>query len=71
MNINVGSLDRTLRTLVGLGLLALALTGTVAGTWQWVALGVGAIMTIVGLSGRCPVYSIFGISTCSMASSKK
>lgn len=71
MKINVGSLDRTLRTLIGLGLIALALTGTIVGTWKWVALGLGAVMSIVGLSGRCPVYSIFGISTCSLASSKK
>jgi hypothetical protein len=69
MKVNVGSLDRVVRTAVGMGLIGAALAGFATGTFKWVALGLGSITAIVGLSGTCPVYSIFGISTCSMKKS--
>jgi len=61
MTANVGTADRVVRIVVGLALIAFAIWGTV--TWHWVG-WIGLIPLITGFAGRCPVYSIFGISTC-------
>ena len=58
---NVGGLDRGLRIIVGLVLIALAATGTV-GWWGWL----GLVPLATGALGWCPPYSIFGISTCAV-----
>lgn len=59
MTRNEGTVDRVLRVIVGLVLIALALTG-VFSPWGWV----GVVPLVTGLVGVCPVYSIFGIRTC-------
>lgn len=59
MNINVGGLDRAIRIIVGLALIALTLTGTI-GAWGWI----GVLPLATGLFRTCPAYSIFGFSTC-------
>lgn len=59
MNKNVGTLDRVLRVIVGLALIALSVTGTV-GSWGWV----GIVPLITALAGWCPAYTLFGIKTC-------
>lgn len=60
MKRNVGGIDRTLRIVIGLALVALAATGTV-GWWGW--LGIAPLLT--GLVGWCPPYALLGIDTCS------
>jgi len=59
MKSNVGGIDRTVRIVVGLVLIALAVTGTV-GVWGWL----GMVPLATGLVGWCPPYAIFGINTC-------
>lgn len=59
MTQNEGGLDRSLRILVGLVLIALAFTGTV-GAWGYL----GAVPLITGLIGWCPAYTLIGIKTC-------
>lgn len=59
MKANVGGIDRTLRIVLGLVLIALAATGTV-GWWGWL----GVVPLATGALGWCPPYSIFGINTC-------
>ena len=61
MKINVGTIDRTLRIVVGLALIALAATGIV-GVWGWI----GVVPLVTGIFKFCPAYAIFGISTCPM-----
>ncbi len=61
MKLNVGSIDRGLRIVGGLALIALAATGTV-GAWGWI----GAVPLLTGLVGFCPVYPLLGINTCPM-----
>lgn len=58
---NVGSLDRGARILAGLVLLGLAATGTV-GAWGYI----GVVPLATGLLGSCPLYSLFGFSSCPM-----
>ncbi|NFV79782.1 YgaP family membrane protein [Magnetospirillum aberrantis] len=59
MTKNVGGIDRILRILVGLVLIALAVTGTV-GVWGYI----GVVPLFTALLGWCPAYSILKVNTC-------
>ncbi len=62
MLMNVGVIDRILRVIAGLALIALAL-GYVPGyetMWGWI----GIVPLVTGLLGTCPLYSLLGLSTC-------
>ena len=61
MKKNVGGIDRTLRIVLGLVLIALAATGTV-GWWGYV----GVVPLLTGLVGWCQPYSLLGWNTCSV-----
>lgn len=61
MTVNVGSLDRTIRIVVGVALIALTLAGTI-GAWGYI----GILPILTGLFRFCPAYSLFGIKTCPM-----
>lgn len=58
-------IDRTVRVVAGLGILSLAFVGPKT---PWAYLGILPILT--GASGRCPAYTLLGISTCPVASRK-
>lgn len=58
MQRNVGSFDRAIRIMAGLGIIG---AGIALGSW-WGAIGVLPLLT--GLVGYCPPYSLLGISTC-------
>jgi hypothetical protein len=63
MTVNVGTIDRILRVIAGLALIALAL-GYIPGyqsVWGWV----GIVPLLTGLLGTCPAYALFGFNTCS------
>ncbi len=55
---NVGTVDRILRIIVGLVLIALVFVGPKT-PWGWI----GVIPLVTALIGWCPAYSIFGIRT--------
>ncbi len=59
MSRNEGTIDRTLRVILGLVLLSLVFVGPQT---LWGLIGIVPLAT--GLIGNCPVYSILGISTC-------
>ena len=59
MSRNEGSIDRALRVIVGLVLLALVFVGPKT-PWGWI----GVVPMVNGLVGMCPLYSILGINTC-------
>jgi hypothetical protein len=68
MNQNVGLLDRILRLLAGIGLIAWA-SGYVPAmsevpSWGWLGVLVGAVLAVTALSGVCPAYALFGFNTC-------
>ncbi|SFQ59801.1 Protein of unknown function [Variovorax sp. OK605] len=56
---NVGAADRTLRIGVGALLILLAGMGYV-GWWGYL----GLIPLLTGAMGSCPLYSLFGFSSC-------
>lgn len=59
MKVNEGSLDRILRVVVGLALIAwAALFG--GPVWAWI----GLVPLATGAVGMCPLYSMLGINTC-------
>lgn len=59
---NEGAIDRTLRVIVGLALLAGFFMMPEA-SYRWAFL-IGIVPLATGLIGSCPLYSILGISTC-------
>jgi len=58
---NEHAVERVLRVIIGLGVLALAFVGPKT---PWGFLGLVPLAT--GLLGSCPLYTVFGFSTCSM-----
>lgn len=59
MPCNEGKIDRLLRVIVGLVLIAMVFTGPQA-VWGWV----GVVPLLTGIFGFCPAYKLFGINTC-------
>jgi len=59
MQINEGTVDRTVRVLAGLALIALSATQTI-GLWGYI----GIVPLLTGALGMCPLYSVLGINTC-------
>ncbi|NWG46156.1 MAG: DUF2892 domain-containing protein [Alphaproteobacteria bacterium] len=62
---NEGLIDRVLRTVLGLGLLALVFVGPQT-PWGWV----GLVPLVTGLAGFCPLYRVLGLRTCPMPQAK-
>jgi hypothetical protein len=62
MQKNAGTLDRLARVAIGVVLIALTLTDQI-GVWGWI----GVVPLVTGLFGYCPLYRVFGFSTCPIA----
>jgi hypothetical protein len=63
MTVNMGTLDRIARLVVGAALLAFALGYLAPGIgWNWVG-WIGVVPILTALFGNCPAYSVFGWST--------
>ncbi|HUL63531.1 MAG TPA: DUF2892 domain-containing protein [Burkholderiaceae bacterium] len=60
MKVNVGSVDRLARILVGLVLVGLAVSQTL-GPWAYI----GIVLLATGVLRSCPLYSVLGWNTCS------
>jgi len=56
---NVGSLDRVLRVVLGIVLIALVFVGPKT-PWGWI----GLIPLVTGLLRTCPLYSLIGVNSC-------
>lgn len=59
MNVNVGTVDRMVRIVIGLALIAAAATGRI-GVWGYI----GVLPLLTGLLKVCPAYSLIGMNTC-------
>jgi hypothetical protein len=64
---NEGTLDRALRIVVGLALLA-GFFAMPEAAYRWAFL-IGIVPLATGLLGSCPLYSLLGINTCPMKKS--
>ena len=58
MKANVGGIDKILRIVVGIALIAWALMG--GPVWAWI----GIVPIATGLMGWCPAYTLLGMNTC-------
>jgi len=66
MNKNIGTIDKGIRIVAGLVLLAYAIWGTSDYTWiGWF----GIVPLVTAIIGWCPPYSLLGINTCSVKKS--
>ncbi|MCW2363740.1 MULTISPECIES: DUF2892 domain-containing protein [Sphingobium] len=58
MAANIGRLDRTIRILIGLGLIALVFVGPRT-PWGWI----GLVPMLTAFVSFCPLYALIGIRT--------
>lgn len=56
---NVGTVDRVIRIVAGLALIAASLLGYI-GLWGWI----GVVVLATGLFRFCPAYLPFGLNSC-------
>ncbi len=59
---NVHPMERAARVVLGLALIAAFFVLPDAG-YRWLLL-IGIIPLVTGLAGSCPLYTVFGFSTC-------
>ncbi len=59
MECNVGTVDRTVRIVVGLVLISLVFWGPQT-NWGWI----GLVPLVTGIVGWCPAYRLMDLDTC-------
>lgn len=68
MTPNVGTIDRAGRFILGLALIFAPLVNFLgiwsSGAWGYAAMAVGAVLVATASMRICPMYRIFGISSC-------
>ena len=63
MSVNVGTLDQSVRIVVGLALFAFAFQdGLSIQGWHWIGV-IGLVLLATAFFRRCPIYQALGIST--------
>lgn len=65
MKTNVGQIDRIIRIVIGVALIAATLLGYI-GVWGWI----GVLPLASGIVGFCPGYYLCGKSTCCKTEAK-
>ena len=66
MTVNEGTLDRTLRAIAGVLLVAAWLLGWLTGTFAVVLGIVGVVLLLTAAVGFCPLYRVLGMNTCAV-----
>jgi hypothetical protein len=69
---NVGTIDRVLRAVLGIVLIAAPFVGSPemlgsfasGGTWWWVPVAVGVVLLGTAAVRFCPLYRLIGMRTC-------
>lgn len=64
----MGSLDRSIRVLAAIAIAILYFSGTITGTLGIVLLVIAGVFLLTSLIGFCPLYTVFGMNTCSRKS---
>lgn len=63
MKQNMGSIDRTIRTIIALVIAGLYFTHTISGTIATIALVLAIVFVATSMISWCPMYLPFGMST--------
>jgi hypothetical protein len=59
MTKNIGTIERAIRAIVGIGLISLVFIGPQT-VWGWI----GVVPLATAIIGWCPPYAMLGINTC-------
>jgi len=62
MQVNEGTIDRIVRAILGILIIALFLTGRLPGSWALLLIFSGTFL-MTAVTGYCPLYTPLGIST--------
>jgi hypothetical protein len=66
MKKNMSLADRIIRLVIAAILISLYVSNVVAGTLGVILLVIAGVFTLTSLISFCPLYTIFGISTCAV-----
>lgn len=64
MKNNMGRMDKAIRILIALTIGVLIYLDVLDGALAYVLLALSAVFVLTSLVGFCPLYGLFGISTC-------
>ena len=70
MKKNVGTPDRIIRLILAVIIATLFYTGTISGISGIVLVVLAVVFFITSLVSFCPLYAIFGLSTCAVKENK-
>lgn len=68
MKKNMGTIDRIMRALLAVVVGTLIITGQLSGALAIVLGALAAIFLVTSVISFCPLYTLFGISTCPVES---
>jgi hypothetical protein len=68
MKKNMGGTDKIIRLLIAAVLVILYTSGITTGTFGWISLVFAGIFVVTSLISFCPLYTLFGITTCKKTS---
>lgn len=71
MKKNMGTIDKAIRILIAIAIIALYFTGVINGTMAIIGLILAGVFILTSLIGSCPLYLPFGLSTIRKNLSKK
>ncbi|TVR93262.1 MAG: DUF2892 domain-containing protein [Spirochaetaceae bacterium] len=66
MTKNVGSVDKVVRVVAGIALVAVGIV--LGGAW-WAAAAVGAVLLFTVATSFCGLYTLLGVNTCKVKNS--
>lgn len=66
MKNNMGSVDRVIRLIISAIMVTLYFTNVVSGTVGIILLVISGVFTLTSIVSFCPLYAVFGISTCAV-----
>jgi hypothetical protein len=64
MKKNMGNVDKAIRVIIAAVIAGLYYAGTISGTLGIVLLVFAGVFVLTSLVSFCPLYTLFGISTC-------
>ncbi len=70
MTTNESSIDRIIRVVIGIAALVAAFAVGMGSVGGIILAVVGAVMLVTAAVGFCPLYRIFGMSTCKVPAAK-
>lgn len=62
----MGNADKIIRVIIALAIAALFFTNVISGVLGIVLLVAAGIFVLTSLVNFCPIYAIFGVSTCAV-----